>query len=94
MERIIKVTGKGKISVKPGTIRLIITQTNVEKTYEGAIMESADKKGNLNGALKRLGFEKDALKTLYFNIDTDYESYRLKIRAGNVALLGIDILTE
>lgn len=88
MERTIKVTGKGKISVKPDTIRLIITQTNVEKTYEGAIMESADKKGNLNGALKRLGFEKDALKTLSFNIDTDYESYQAKDKSWKRRLIG------
>lgn len=27
MERIIRVTGKGKISVKPDTIRLLITQS-------------------------------------------------------------------
>jgi len=76
MERTIKVTGKGKISVKPDTIRLIITQTNVENSYEGAIMESADKKGNLNSSLKRLGFDDAVLKTLFFNIDTEYENYQ------------------
>ena len=78
MERTIKVTGKGKISVKPDTIRLYITQEDTLKEYESAIMESADKKGNLNGILQRLGFEKTDLKTLYFNIDTVYESYQAK----------------
>ena len=44
MERTIKVTGKGKISVKPDTIRLTITQTALHPVYEEAIKDSADKK--------------------------------------------------
>lgn len=88
MERTIKVSGKGKISVKPDTIRLIITQTNVENSYEGAIMESADKKGNLNSSLKRLGFDDAVLKTLFFNIDTEYESYQAKDKSWKRCLVG------
>lgn len=88
MERTIKVTGKGKISVKPDMIRLIITQTNIEKTYEGAIMESADKKGKLNSALTKLGFGKDELKTLFFNIDTEYESYQGRDNSWKQRLVG------
>ena len=48
MTRTIKVTGKGKISVKPDMIRLTITQTALEPEYEKAIKESADKKEYLN----------------------------------------------
>lgn len=44
MERMIRVTGKGKISVAPDMIRLLITQSSVERSYEGAIRESADRK--------------------------------------------------
>ena len=50
MERTIKVTGKGKISVTPDTIRILITQTNVDRLYEDAIKESADRKNELNAA--------------------------------------------
>lgn len=88
MDRTIKVTGKGKISVKPDTIRLIITQTNIEKNYEGAILESADKKGNLSSALAKIGFKSDALKTLYFNVDTEYESYQAKDKSWKRRLNG------
>lgn len=78
MERTIKVTGKGKLSVKPDTIRIIITQSKVEKTYEGVIRESADDKENLTESLVKLGFAKEDLKTLFFNTQTEYEDYETK----------------
>ena len=37
MDRIIKVTGKGKISVKPDTIKLNIEAEGVYKEYEQAV---------------------------------------------------------
>lgn len=90
MERTIKVTGKGKISVKPDMIRLIITLTNIERTYEGAITESANKKGSLNSALVKLGFKKEELKTLYFNIGTEYESYQESDKSWKRRLIGYE----
>ena len=88
MERTIRVTGKGTISVKPDQIRILITQHSIEKTYEKAIKESADKKDDLTGALEKLGFEKSALKTLYFNINTEYESYQAKDKSWKDRLIG------
>lgn len=41
MERTIRVTGKGKISVKPDTIRLIMTVEGANKVYDKAVKESA-----------------------------------------------------
>ena len=76
MERTIKVTGKGKISVKPDRIRLYITQQASEKTYEKVIQESADKKRSINEVLKDIGFKNEDLKTLQFNVDTEYDEYR------------------
>lgn len=76
MDRIIKVTGKGKISVKPDTIKIDITQESVEKTYEKAIAKSAEEKNKLSGSLSNLGFAEDALKTAYFSIDTNEERYQ------------------
>lgn len=78
MERTIKVTGKGNISVKPDMIRLVITQSNVQKEYEKAVSESAEMKGKLTESLEEIGFSKERLKTLYFNIDTEHESYETK----------------
>ena len=90
MERTIKVTGKGKISVTPDTIRMFITQTNVEQTYEGAIRESAKRKEELNEALGTLGFKREDLKTLYFDIDTKYESYQTKNNNWKKRLVGYE----
>lgn len=88
MGRTIKVTGKGKVSVKPDTIRLIITQTNVVKDYEATIKESADMKASLNESLVKIGFEKDDLKTLMFNIDTETESYQANDKSWKQRMLG------
>lgn len=88
MERTIRVTGKGKISVAPDMIRLLITQSSVERSYEGAIRESADRKNELNAALSRLDFKKEDLKTLYFDVNTEYESYQAKDKSWKRRLVG------
>ncbi len=76
--RVIKVTGKSKISVKPDTVRLLITQTDIKKVYEDAVKESVDQKNALTVALQKQGFKKTDLKTLNFNVNTEYESYQDK----------------
>lgn len=88
MERTIRVTGKGILSVKPDTIRLRITQEGVRKEYAAAVKESADQKKDLNDALAELGFKKEDLKTLYFNVDSEYESYQDKNNAWKRRLKG------
>lgn len=74
MERTIKVTGKGKISVKPDMIRLRIEFSEVYKEYETTLKESSDGAEQIKKILERLGFDKSDLKTISFNIDTDYKS--------------------
>ncbi len=78
MERTIRVTGKGRVSVTPDRIRLLIKQTNILDTYEKSIKDSAENKEYLNDQLCKIGFKKEDLKTTYFNVDTKYESYRDK----------------
>ena len=90
MERTIRVTGKGKISVKPDTIRLLITQQSVEPTYEGAVRESAVRKNELTEAFGTLGFRKEDLKTLYFNVNTEYESYQERDKSWRKRLVGYE----
>lgn len=84
----IKVTGKGKLAVRPDRIRLLITQQSTEKTYNGAIKESAARKGALNDLLAEAGFEKTDLKTLSFSVDTQYESYQGRDKAWKQRLIG------
>ena len=88
MERTLKVTGKGTLSLKPDTIRIIITQSSIEKSYSGAIGESADKKGNLEQAIKRAGYNGEELKTLSFTVESEYESYQGKDKSWKRRLIG------
>lgn len=78
MERIIKVTGKGKLSVKPDTIRLRINMEGKSKEYEETLRLSAENAELLKDLFEKLGFERKALKTLYFNVDTETEGYQDK----------------
>ena len=78
MERIIKVTGKGKISVKPDMIRLMLTLKNMEKTYDETLEQSTVQAEMLRDCFEKIGFERTDLKTLHFNFDTEYESYQEK----------------
>ena len=88
MDRTIRVTGKGKISVTPDTIRLLIVQENVVTDYHDAIKESADRKAQLLKTLKGLGFTKEDIKTLYFNVDTEYENYQAKDKSWKRRFVG------
>ncbi len=76
MERTIRVTGKGKISVKPDTIRLRISLEDTFREYDDALKHFADSVELLKDMMEGLGYDRKALKTVYFNIDTEYESYQ------------------
>jgi hypothetical protein len=78
MERIIRVTGKGKLSVKPDRIRIHLGLEATKKDYEETLRLSTELTELLKDALEPLGFDRKALKTLYFNVDTVFESYQDK----------------
>lgn len=78
MERTIKVTGRGKVSVKPDRIRLVITQTDTRREHSETMEASAENKMVLNRVMELVGLEKSELKTLSFHVDTAYESYQEK----------------
>lgn len=88
MERTIRVTGKGNISLSPDKVRILITQSSVEQTYEMAVKASADVKNILTEALGTLGFKKEDLKTLYFNVDSETEGYQAKDKSWKRRLIG------
>lgn len=77
MERTIRVTGKGKISVKPDTIRLIMTVEGTNKVYDKAVKESAEKTEKIKDMFENLGFERDKVKTLYFNVEAEFENFQI-----------------
>ncbi len=76
MEKTIKVTGKGNLAIKPDQILLKLQLTEVEETYEKAIQASAINVNEVKDILENIGFDRKELRTSFFNIDSEYESYR------------------
>lgn len=74
--RTIRITGKGQIKVKPDVTRISIELTCVEKTYDEAIHRSTTDTNQLKDLFAEFDFERSDLKTTYFNIDCEYESYQ------------------
>ena len=76
--RTIRVTGKGQIKVKPDMTRITMTLTDVFEEYAETLRCSSMDTEALKDVLSAFGFERSDLKTLSFNVDTEYESYRDK----------------
>lgn len=76
MEKMIRVTGKGNLSVVPDVTRLIFSLKRLEKQYDAALQGSSDDTEELKSALEQVGFEKKDIKTLKFNVETVYEDIR------------------
>lgn len=74
--RTIRVTGKGNLKVKPDTTRLMITLNGVYPEYAETINKSTAETEALRELLVEVGFKSSAMKTLSFDVDTEFESYR------------------
>lgn len=75
MDRIMRVTGKGKISLRPDTVCLSMKLTDINESYEKAMEQSAVQSEALKSGLEKLGFKREDIKTSYFNINAKYENY-------------------
>lgn len=75
MEKTIKVTGKGNISVKPDMIRLLITLEGMKESYDETLELHTEQIESLAECFAKLGFARTELKTLSFHVDTEYENY-------------------
>lgn len=78
MEQVIRVTGKGQMSVAPDLISLTLEGKEVFEEYEKAVEKSAEATGIVKEAVKNAGLDPKDLKTLRFSIDTEYDMYRDK----------------
>ncbi len=76
MDRTLRVTGKGSLSIAPDTIELLITLDGKDFQYEKALELSAKTTSALRAALEDAGFDGKELKTTSFNVNTEYESYQ------------------
>ncbi len=88
MERTIRVTGKGKISVKPDTIRLLIELEGGAKDYDETMRMSTEQTEIVKECFEKLEFQRSDVKTMSFNIDTDYEEYQAKDKSWKRKFVG------
>ncbi len=74
--RIIRVTGKGQIKVKPDVTRITMTLNGIKKDYAKTLEFSVEDTEKLKSILQPFGFESSDVKTLRFDVDAEYESYQ------------------
>lgn len=78
MERTIRVKGKGKISVKPDTIKITIKAEGLRWNYDETVEQSTKDTRILRDALEKARLDPKNLKTTHFSIDSKYKSYHDK----------------
>ena len=76
--RTIRVTGKGRIKVKPDMTRITLSLEGIYPEYGETLRRSSQDTERLKDLLAGFGFERSDLKTLNFNVETEYESYKDK----------------
>lgn len=72
----IRITGRGQIRVRPDMTRINITLEGICPEYGETLRRSSRDTDCIREVLADLGFEKPDLKTLSFNVDTEYEPYK------------------
>ena len=72
----IRVTGRGMIRLRPDTTRVTVTLEGVEPEYAATLKRSAADSAKILDALKPIGFVSEDLRTLSFNVQTEYEGYQ------------------
>lgn len=75
-ERLIRVTGKGTLRLTPDTTQLLIQLEAVCPDYGETLLRSARDTDALKSALQPFGFAREDLKTLDFQVNTEYEGYQ------------------
>ena len=73
--RTIRVTGKGRLKVRPDTTRITISLEGTWPEYGETLRHSSQDTERLKDLLSAFGFARSDLKTLNFNVETEYESY-------------------
>lgn len=73
--RTIRVTGRGRIAVRPDKTRISIVLKGRAREYAKALQQSSEDTELLKDLLSTLGFERSDLKTLSFDVDESYETY-------------------
>lgn len=74
MKHWIRVTGTGRVSRRPDTVRISMSLADTDKEYEKAAGLSDERALRIRQALSALGFEKEEIKTTSFRVDSRYEN--------------------
>ena len=74
----IKVTGKGNIKVKPDVTRITMILEGKYQEYSETLRRSSEDTLRIADLLSAFGFERSDLKTLSFDVDTEYDSVKEK----------------
>lgn len=77
-KRVIRVTGKGFIKLKPDLTIINIDMEGCYKAYEDTMRKSSEDTELLKDIFEKLGFARDEVRTRYFGISPKYESYQAK----------------
>ena len=91
MMRTIKVTGKGKIAVKPDMIRLYVNKEELCHEYEDTLRRSTEDTELLKDLLKTLDFREKTLKQYILMLIQNMKAIRTGIRVGSEDLRDISI---
>lgn len=78
MERTIRITGTGKVSVKPDRIVCDIKLSGLDSDYEKAVKRSADESEQVRESIASAGLDSKEVKTSSFDVDTEYSYYKDK----------------
>lgn len=81
MKKTITVTGEGKVAAKSDFVIFSLSLEALDKEYEKSMAKAAKQIADLDSSLVAVGFEKDAIKTTSFHIETDYD--RIQDENGN-----------
>ena len=76
--RTIRITGTSHLKVEPDLTIISLSKEDTFLDYDDAMKNSAKTTEKLKDLFAELGFQRSELKTLYFNIDTKYETYKVK----------------
>jgi hypothetical protein len=72
----IRVTGRASVRVRPDTTRITFDLGGMYKEYGETLRHSSEDTDALKNVLAPFGFDRSDLKTLSFDVNTEYESYR------------------
>ena len=75
MERTIRVTGTGRVSIKPDITIIHLSFKRITNAYEEALEASVYDINEVRHALLEVGLDKDAVKTTDFEVGVNYDYY-------------------